>query len=95
MKDIITQKENYHLIKNAQQAIKDSGISPIVEPIRGGTDGTELSYHGIPCPNLGTGGHNFHSTHEYICLEDMEKSVEILINIVREYAKSGPKLVRK
>lgn len=95
MQDIISKKENYHLIELAKKATNKVGITPIIEPIRGGTDGTELTYRGIPCPNLGTGGHNYHSTHEYVCLEDMEKNSEILINIVKEYAKSGPKLIRK
>lgn len=95
MKDIITQNKNYHLVENAKKAIEKAGINSIVEPIRGGTDGTDLTYQGLPCPNLGTGGYNYHSTHEYVCLEDMEKNAEILINIVKEYAKSGPKLTRK
>ncbi len=85
MKDIIL--ENIHLVENAKIAMKKIGITPISEPIRGGTDGAELTYKGLPCPNLGTGGHNFHSIYEYICLEDMKMSSEILIEIVKQYAK--------
>ena len=71
--------------------ISDLGITPEVIPIRGGTDGTEISFGGIPCPNLGTGGHNFHSIYEYICLEDMEKASEILISIVKAFSKKKSK----
>lgn len=85
MKEIIL--ENMHLIENARIAMKEIDVTPISEPIRGGTDGAELTYKGLPCPNLGTGGHNFHSIYEYICLEDMKKSSEVLIEIVKQYAK--------
>lgn len=79
--------EEPNLINNTKEAIKKVGIEPLILPIRGGTDGTEISYLGIPCPNLGTGGHNFHSIYEYICLEDMEKTVEILISIINQFNK--------
>ena len=85
MKQIIDKEES--LIKTTLQAISNLGIDSIVIPIRGGTDGTNISFKGIPCPNLGTGGHNFHSIYEYICLEDMEKSSEILISIVKQFSK--------
>ncbi len=85
MKEIIL--ENMHLIENARIAMKKIDVIPISEPIRGGTDGAELTYKGLPCPNLGTGGHNFHSIYEYICLEDMKKSSEVLIEIVKQYAR--------
>ena len=68
----------------ATKAMKSIGVEPIVVPIRGGTDGAEATYHGLPCPNLGTGGHNFHSTHEFISVEDMEQVTEILIAMVKE-----------
>lgn len=74
------------LIRNTLQAIKNLNIEPEVKPIRGGTDGTKISFEGIPCPNLGTGGHNFHSIYEYVCVEDMEKTAEILIECVRLFA---------
>jgi len=79
------------LIENTLRAISNLEISPQVIPIRGGTDGTEISFLGIPCPNLGTGGHNFHSVYEYICLEDMEKACEILISIVKQFSKNKMK----
>ena len=77
-----------NLIDNAIAAMKTLNVTPIIEPIRGGTDGATLSYMGLPCPNLGTGGHNFHSVYEYICVEDIEKTTEILISIVRKFAKT-------
>ena len=61
-------------------------VSPLIQEIRGGTDGAEISARGLPCPNLGTGGHNFHGIYEYICLEDMEKSSDVLIQIIKLYA---------
>lgn len=68
-------------------AIAEVNVEPIVIPVRGGTDGANISQMGIPCPNIGTGGHNFHSIYEYICLEDMQKVVEILISIVNNFSK--------
>lgn len=86
MKEII--EENMHLIENVKIAMRKIDVNPISKPIRGGTDGALLTYEGLPCPNLGTGGHNFHSIYEYICLEDMKKSAEVLIEIVKQYAKN-------
>jgi len=86
MKNIISK--DMTIIENVQKAIKNVGLTPISPVIRGGTDGAEISYHGLPCPNLGTGGHNFHSIYEYICLEDMEKSVQILEEIIKSYFES-------
>jgi len=85
---------NEILIQNTLLAISDLEIKPIVIPIRGGTDGTEISFQGIPCPNLGTGGHNFHGVYEYICLEDMEKASEILISCVRQFSKNKKILLK-
>lgn len=84
-------KGNMHLIDNAKKVIENMNIEPISRPIRGGTDGAELSRKGLACPNLGTGGHNFHSIYEYAILEDMEKSSEVLIGIVKRYAKTNSK----
>lgn len=86
MYDVIKKEEK--LINNTINAIKKTGITPLILPIRGGTDGTSISYKGIPCPNLGTGGHNFHSIYEYICVEDMENTSEILISIIKEFSKT-------
>ncbi len=77
-----------HLIDNAKKAAEAAGVTPVVEPIRGGTDGARLSFMGLPCPNLGTGGHNCHGPMECVCAEDMEKVVEILLNIVKLYSAS-------
>ncbi len=76
-----------HLIDNAKKAAEMAGVSPVVEPIRGGTDGARLSYMGLPCPNLGTGGYNFHGPQELACVEEMDRVVDILANIVALYSK--------
>lgn len=72
-----------HVIDIACQAMEMAGITPDIKPIRGGTDGAQLSWKGLPCPNIFAGGHNFHGKHEYVCLESMEKAVEVIINIAR------------
>lgn len=72
-----------YLIEVAKKAMKDLGIEPKVCPIRGGTDGARLSYMGLPCPNLCTGGHNFHGKYEFISVQSMESTVELLLNIVK------------
>lgn len=78
--------DNAHLIENAVLAMKAAGVTPVISPIRGGTDGARLSFMGLPCPNLCTGGMNFHGRFEYACAEDMESCVEILKNIAGIYA---------
>ena len=80
-------KPHFHLIENAQKAIQAAGLTPRIVPIRGGTDGARLSYMGLPCPNLGTGGFNFHGPCEYITAEKMDQSVEIVLNILDIYAQ--------
>ena len=75
-----------HLIENAMKAMEEVEVTPIVVPIRGGTDGARLSYMGLPCPNICTGGHNYHGRYEYICVQSMEKVVEILKKIVELYS---------
>lgn len=74
-----------HLIDNACLAMKQAGVAPKICPIRGGTDGARLSYEGLPCPNLFTGGYNFHGRYEYIPLEDMAKALEVALNLVNIY----------
>ncbi len=71
------------LIENAKAAMKKAGVEPRCLPIRGGTDGARLSFMGVPCPNLSTGGANFHGVHEYIPVRSMEKMVEVLLNLMR------------
>lgn len=75
-----------HIIETAQQAMNNLGIKPNVVPIRGGTDGARLSYMGLPCPNLCTGGQNFHGRYEYIPVQSMEKVTDVLIEIVKLYS---------
>lgn len=77
-----------HLIENAKKAMEAVDVVPNIVPIRGGTDGARLSFMGIPCPNLCAGGHNFHGKYEYVCVQSMEKIVEILVGIVGIYTKS-------
>lgn len=76
-----------HLLDNARAAIRACGLEPITTPVRGGTDGSRLSFMGLPCPNLGTGGHNFHGRYEYACVQSMETTVEILKKIVAIYTE--------
>ncbi|MBE6529039.1 MAG: peptidase T [Ruminococcaceae bacterium] len=71
------------LIENAKAAMQKAGVEPQCLPIRGGTDGARLSFMGVPCPNLSTGGANFHGVHEYIPVRSMEKMVEVLLNLMR------------
>lgn len=81
--------ENAHLIDNAVKAMEMEGVTPQIIPIRGGTDGARLSFMGLPCPNLCTGGQNCHGKFEYACIESMEKTVQILLNIISLYAAGG------
>ena len=76
---------HFHLVENARKAIRAAGLEPIETPVRGGTDGATLSYMGLPCPNLGTGGFNFHGPCECITAEKMDQGVEILLNLVELY----------
>ena len=76
---------HFHLVENARKAIRTAGLEPIETPVRGGTDGATLSYMGLPCPNLGTGGFNFHGPCECITAEKMDQGVEILLNLVELY----------
>ena len=79
--------EHEHLLENARKAIRMAGLEPNEVPFRGGTDGAMLSWKGLPCPNLGTGGFNFHGTGECITAERMDKATEILLNVVEIYSK--------
>ncbi len=70
-----------HIVNLAEQAMKDLGIKPLIKPIRGGTDGSRLSYMGLPCPNIFAGGHNFHGKYEYVPVESMQKAVAVIVRI--------------
>ncbi len=85
MKEMIMP--HMHLVDNAKAAAIKAGVTPSVEPIRGGTDGARLSFMGLPCPNLGTGGYAFHGPFEHITAEGMDKVVEILANIAITYSE--------
>jgi len=74
----------FYVVERAQQAMIDAGVVPIVKPIRGGTDGANLSFKGLPCPNIFAGGHNFHGKYEFIPVESMEKAVQVIVNIVKQ-----------
>lgn len=76
-----------HLIDYAAEATREAGAEPDISPIRGGTDGATLSFMGLPCPNLGTGGHAFHGVHEHITAEAMDQVVEIILGIAARYAQ--------
>lgn len=84
MKEMV--EPHIHLVENAKTAMERVGVKPVVVPIRGGTDGARLSYEGLPCPNLFTGGHNFHGRYEYAVLEDVQKSLETVLQLVSIYA---------
>ena len=71
-----------YVVDRAKKAMKAAGMTPVEVPIRGGTDGARLSYEGLPCPNLCTGGENYHGRFEFIPVEDMEKCVQMLVNIL-------------
>ncbi len=73
---------NMFIIDKAIEAMKANAVEPLIVPIRGGTDGARLSFMGLPCPNLSTGGHNFHGKYEYICIESMDKMVDVIKTIV-------------
>lgn len=81
----------YHVVETALDATREQGIRPTICPIRGGTDGARLSYMGLPCPNLGTGGYAFHGPYEHITAEGMDIQTAILCGIVRRYAMTAEK----
>ncbi|MDG3583381.1 peptidase T [Galbibacter pacificus] len=76
-----------HIVDIAEQAMLDLNIEPIIKPIRGGTDGSQLSYMGLPCPNIFAGGHNFHGRYEYVPAESMKKATDVIVKIVELTAK--------
>lgn len=75
------------IVELAKKSMEDVGVEPVVRPIRGGTDGATLSYKGLPCPNIFTGGHNFHGKFEYVSIQSMEKARDVIIKICENNAK--------
>ena len=82
MRDVM--EKHMHVVDRAMDAYKACGVTPYAVPVRGGTDGARLSWRGLPCPNLSTGGMNGHGRCECACVQDMEKMVEVLLEIVKE-----------
>ncbi|WHT38059.1 peptidase T [Myroides sp. mNGS23_01] len=80
-----------HIVDTAEQAMKDLGIKPLIKAIRGGTDGSQLSYMGLPCPNIFAGGHNFHGKYEYVPVESMVKATEVIVKIAELTATNAAK----
>ena len=78
---------HFHVVEKAIAAMEKAGIKPKVQPIRGGTDGARLSFMGLPCPNIFAGGHNFHGKLEFVPVQSMEKAVEVIMNIISDFAE--------
>lgn len=78
---------HYYMVEIAKEAMEKIGVEPIIKPIRGGTDGSKLSFMGLPTPNIFTGGHNFHGKFEYIPVESMLKAVDVIVEIVKSFSK--------
>jgi tripeptide aminopeptidase len=76
-----------HIIEVVEKAMREAGVEPRVQPIRGGTDGAQLSFKGLPCPNIFAGGENFHGRYEYVSIQSMEKATEVIVNICRIVAE--------
>ena len=81
MKEYITPV--FEIVERAENAMREAGIEPQLVPVRGGTDGSRLSEMGLPCPNIFTGGHNFHGRYEYLPVLSLVKCTEVLLNIVK------------
>ena len=98
MKEKVTPVK--HIVDIAEKAMKEIGIKPLIKPIRGGTDGSQLSYKGLPCPNIFAGGHNFHGKYEYVPVESMQKAVEVIVKIaeltaIGDYVKTDETVKNK
>src|SRR5690606_4045888 len=78
-----------YIVDVAEEAMKDLGITPIIKAIRGGTDGSQLSYMGLPCPNIFAGGHNFHGKYEYVPAESIVKATEVIVKIAELTAQKA------
>jgi tripeptide aminopeptidase len=80
MREIVEPQK--HIIELAENAMQEAGVTPIVRPIRGGTDGAQLSFKGLPCPNIFAGGLNFHGRYEWIPIQSMEKAIKVIVKII-------------
>lgn len=78
---------HYHVVEKAVKAMEMAGVKPHIQPIRGGTDGANLSFKGLPCPNIFAGGLNFHGKYEWVSVQSMEKAAAVILNIIRLYAE--------
>ena len=78
---------HFFIVEKAIKAMELAGVKPKVQPIRGGTDGANLSFMGLPCPNIFAGGHNFHGKLEYVPLESMEKAAQVILNIIQLFTE--------
>ena len=78
-----------HIIEIAEKAMKNAGVTPIVQPIRGGTDGAQLSFKGLPCPNIFAGGMNMHGRYEYVPIPAMEKAMNTIVEICKIVAQKA------
>ena len=83
----ILNSKDPEVIERALAAMREAGVEPLVRPIRGGTDGSRLSYMGLPCPNLFTGGMNFHGKFEYCSLTTMGRAMQVILNLARLWAE--------
>ena len=78
-----------HIVDLVEETMVDLGITPLIKPIRGGTDGSQLSFKGLPCPNIFAGGHNFHGRFEYVPAESMVKATEVIVGIAAKIAQKN------
>ena len=76
-----------HIVTIAKEAMEEIGIKPLIKAIRGGTDGSQLSFKGLPCPNIFAGGHNFHGKYEYVPVESMIKATEVIVRIAEKVSE--------
>jgi tripeptide aminopeptidase len=78
-----------HIVDLVAEVMVEIGITPLIKPIRGGTDGSQLSFKGLPCPNIFAGGHHFHGRFEYVPVESMIKATEVIVGITKKIAKQS------
>ena len=83
---------HFEIVEAIESAMKSVGVTPFYVPMRGGTDGAQLSFMGVPCPNICTGGHNFHGRYEYVPVQSMEKISAVLVEIVKSFVSKKPEI---